>query len=56
MLVPVVAFGTRSMLTAEPDAARACVAAAAGLIPAIGAICLLAVTWTASALAAARRG
>lgn len=30
MLVPVVAFGTRSMLTAEPDAARACVAAAAG--------------------------
>lgn len=30
MLVPVVAFLTRSMLTAEPDAARACVAAAAG--------------------------
>jgi hypothetical protein len=30
MLVPVVAFATRSMLTAEPDAARACVAAAAG--------------------------
>jgi hypothetical protein len=30
MLVPVVAFGTRSMLTAEPDAARACVAAPAG--------------------------
>ena len=30
MLVPVVAFGTRSMLTAEPDAARACAAAAAG--------------------------
>jgi len=28
MLVPVVAFLTRSMLTAEPDAARACVAAA----------------------------
>jgi hypothetical protein len=32
MLVPVVAFLTRSMLTAEPDAARACVAAAAGPI------------------------
>jgi hypothetical protein len=30
MLVPVIAFLTRSMLTAEPDAARACVAAAAG--------------------------
>ena len=30
MLVPVVAFLTRSMLIAEPDAARACVAAAAG--------------------------
>jgi hypothetical protein len=30
MLVPVVAFLTRSMLMAEPDAARACVAAAAG--------------------------
>jgi len=30
MLVPVVAFGTRSMLTAEPEAARACVSAAAG--------------------------
>jgi len=29
MLVPVVAFLTRAMLTAEPDAARACVAAAA---------------------------
>lgn len=29
-LVPVVAFTTRSMLTAEPDSARACVAAAAG--------------------------
>jgi len=29
MLVPVVAFLTRGMLTAEPDAARACVAAAA---------------------------
>lgn len=28
MLVPVVAFLTRAMLTAEPDAARACVAAA----------------------------
>jgi hypothetical protein len=32
MLVPVVAFLTRGMLTAEPDAARACVAAAAGPI------------------------
>lgn len=32
MLVPVVAFLTRSMLTAEPDAARACVAAAAGSV------------------------
>jgi hypothetical protein len=30
MLVPVTAFLTRAMLTAEPDAARACVAAAAG--------------------------
>jgi len=30
MLVPAVAFLTRSMLTAEPDAARACVAAATG--------------------------
>jgi hypothetical protein len=30
MLVPVVAFLTRSMLLAEPDASRACVAAAAG--------------------------
>jgi len=30
MLVPVVAFLTRAMLTAEPDAARGCVAAAAG--------------------------
>jgi hypothetical protein len=30
MLVPVVAFLTRGMLTAEPDAARACVCAAAG--------------------------
>ena len=30
MLVPVVAFLTRAMLTAEPDAARACVYAAAG--------------------------
>jgi len=32
MLVPVVAFLTRAMLTAEPDAARACVAAAAGTV------------------------
>jgi hypothetical protein len=30
MLVPVVAFLTRAMVTAEPDAARACVAAATG--------------------------
>jgi hypothetical protein len=30
MLVPLVAFLTRAMLTAEPDAARACVSAAAG--------------------------
>jgi hypothetical protein len=30
MLVPVIAFLTRAMLTAEPDAARGCVAAAAG--------------------------
>jgi hypothetical protein len=30
MLVPVTAFLTRAMLTAEPDAARACVAAAGG--------------------------
>jgi hypothetical protein len=30
MLVPITAFLTRAMLTAEPDAARACVAAAAG--------------------------
>jgi hypothetical protein len=30
MLLPAVALLTRSMLTAEPDAARACVAAAAG--------------------------
>jgi len=30
MLVPVVALLTRAMLTAEPEAARACVAAAAG--------------------------
>jgi hypothetical protein len=29
MLIPVLAFLTRSMLTAEPDASRACVAAAA---------------------------
>jgi len=30
MLIPVLAFLTRSMLTAEPDASRACVAAATG--------------------------
>jgi len=34
MLVPIVAFLTRAMLTAEPDAARACVAAAAGTVKA----------------------
>jgi hypothetical protein len=34
ILVPVVAFLTRAMLTAEPDAARACVAAAAGTVKA----------------------
>ena len=34
MLVPVVAFLTRTMLTAEPGAARACVAAAVGPNPA----------------------
>jgi hypothetical protein len=51
MLVPVVAFVTRSMLTAEPDAARACVAAAAGpvkaqlaaLLTAVGGGALLAI-------------
>jgi hypothetical protein len=32
MLIPVVAFLTRSMLTAEPDASRACVSAAAGSV------------------------
>jgi hypothetical protein len=32
MLVPIVAFLTRAMLTAEPDAARACVVAAAGTV------------------------
>jgi hypothetical protein len=32
MLVPVIAFLTRGMLTAEPDAARACVRAAAGAV------------------------
>jgi hypothetical protein len=32
MLVPVVAFLTRATLTAEPDGARACVAAAAGTV------------------------
>ena len=32
MLIPVVAFLTRSMLTAEPDASRACVAAATGTV------------------------
>ncbi len=51
MLVPVVAFITRSMLTAEPGAARACVAAAAGpvraqlaaLLAALGAGVMLAI-------------
>ena len=42
MLVPVVAFGTRSMLTAEPDAARACAAAAAGPVRAQAAALLTA--------------
>jgi hypothetical protein len=52
MLVPVVALLTRSMLTAEPDAARACVAAATGpvraqlatLLTALGAGIVLAIT------------
>ena len=55
MLIPVVAFLTRSMLTAEPDASRACVAAASstvraqlaallvalggGLVLAVGGVC-----------------
>jgi ABC-type Mn2+/Zn2+ transport system ATPase subunit len=43
MLVPVVAFLTRSMLTAEPDAARACAAAAAGPVKAQVAALLTAV-------------
>jgi hypothetical protein len=51
MLVPLVALLTRSMLTAEPDAARACVAAAAGpiraqlaaLVTALGAGAVLAI-------------
>jgi hypothetical protein len=51
MLVPVVALLTRSMLTAEPDAARACVAAATGpvraqlatLLTALGAGAVLAI-------------
>jgi hypothetical protein len=34
ILVPIVAFLTRAMLTAEPDAARACVAASAGTVKA----------------------
>jgi hypothetical protein len=50
ILVPLVALLTRSMLTAEPDAARACVAAAAGpvraqlaaLVTALGAGAVLA--------------
>jgi len=54
MLVPVVAFLTRGMLTAEPDAARACVCAAAGpvraqlatLIVPLGAGAVLAVAAT----------
>jgi len=43
MLVPIVAFLTRAMLTAEPDAARACVAAAAGTVKAQLATLLVAV-------------
>jgi hypothetical protein len=54
MLIPVVAFLTRSMLTAEPDASRACVAAAtstvraqlAALLVALGGGLLLAVAGT----------
>jgi hypothetical protein len=54
MLIPVVAFLTRSMLTAEPDASRACVAAAAGpvraqlaaLVAALGGGVVLAVAGT----------
>lgn len=42
MLVPVVALLTRSMLTAEPDAARACVTAAAGHVRAQLAVLLTA--------------
>ena len=54
MLIPVVAFLTRSMLTAEPDASRACVAAAtspvraqlATLLAALGGGIVLAVAGT----------
>src|SRR5437588_158587 len=71
MLLPVSAFLTRSMLTAEPDASWAGVSPAnaalrhggdvasaarwPGDLPPTGAAALLAVTWTASVLAAARR-
>ena len=55
VLIPVVAFLTRSMLTAEPDASRACVAAAtspvraqlAALVVALGGGVVLAVGGTA---------
>jgi hypothetical protein len=44
MLLPAVALLTRSMLTAEPDAARACVAAAAGPVRAQFAVLIAALT------------
>jgi hypothetical protein len=58
MLIPVVAFLTRSMLTAEPDAARTCVAAAtspvraqlAALLVALGGGVVLAVAGTCFAV------
>lgn len=62
MLVPIVAFLTRTMLTAEPDAARACVAAAAGtvraqlaaLLVALGAGALLGIAGACFGLLTAR--
>jgi len=42
MVIPVLAFLTRSMLTAEPDASRACVSAAAGPVRAQSAALLAA--------------
>jgi hypothetical protein len=44
MLLPAVALLTRSMLSAEPDAARACVAAAAGPVRAQLAVLIAALT------------